>query len=174
MLTVLVDTSEKNPWAFSPGVLLAYANLASGDYTVEGLERVITLERKSLDDLANTLAHDRDRFFAEARRLQEYRYRAIIVEGDLRQILDGSFRSRMTPESLIGTCATFAIDYEIPVFFCSTRAAAALYAEKLLTRASRRWIVRRSRARRALTAPTPAAPTPRKKRATRARGKGAT
>jgi ERCC4-type nuclease len=58
---VLVDTREQLPLSFErfPNWIAGErrATLKTGDYTVEGMETALVLERKSLGDLIGTLMH---------------------------------------------------------------------------------------------------------------------
>jgi hypothetical protein len=59
---VVIDSREQAPLVFARLQSVA-GTLYSGDYSVLGLEDVLAVERKSLDDLANCcLASGRDRF----------------------------------------------------------------------------------------------------------------
>jgi ERCC4-type nuclease len=69
---VLIDTREKSPFNFS-----RFQNwiaeeksqtLKVGDYSVEGMETLLVLERKTLADLITTLIQHRERFFSPARK----------------------------------------------------------------------------------------------------------
>ena len=81
---VLVDTREQQPLSFERfGNWIQgerRATLSTGDYSVEGMESVITLERKSLIDLIGTLMHGRTRFLNECERMTQFRHRAILVD----------------------------------------------------------------------------------------------
>lgn len=66
--TLLVDDREQKPYQF-PGVDdVKTVRLPVGDYTYEGFEDQFAVERKTLDDLANSLSNDRLRFENEVRR----------------------------------------------------------------------------------------------------------
>lgn len=67
MPTLLVDSREQKPYQFA-GVDTEVATLNVGDYTYEGWSDTFAVERKSLDDLASSLGHDRTRFESEVRR----------------------------------------------------------------------------------------------------------
>ena len=56
------------------------ATLATGDYTVKGLEHVVAVERKSLPDLLGCIGRDHARFDREVLRLLAYPVRCLIVE----------------------------------------------------------------------------------------------
>ena len=98
---VLVDTREKEP-------LPLYANhpnwigeerrkaLKTGDYTVEGMEALLCLERKSLADLVACTVTYRRRFLASCSRLARFPWKAILIEATLEDI-KGGFRIIRNP-----------------------------------------------------------------------------
>jgi hypothetical protein len=56
------------------------ANLLWGDYSIRGLESVLSVERKSLQDLFGTLGAGRERFKKELEALASYAVAAIVIE----------------------------------------------------------------------------------------------
>lgn len=97
--TIVVDSREQKPFAFSGLVSDASegresitvdcvrAALPSGDYSLEGYESVIAVERKSPEDLFHSLGQERRRFKREIERLSTMRYAAVVVEADWLQTL---------------------------------------------------------------------------------------
>ena len=83
---VIIDSHELLPFDFSrfPNWIkdVKTQPLAAGDYTVEGMEDLLILERKSLVDLIGTVIQRRYRFIDLCERLAQYRWRAIIVEAN--------------------------------------------------------------------------------------------
>jgi ERCC4-type nuclease len=69
---VIVDTREKTPFSFTcHGNWIAGTvrrKLDAGDYSVEGMEALLALERKSLSDLITTLIQCRSTFLRECER----------------------------------------------------------------------------------------------------------
>jgi len=125
---VLVDTREQTP-------LPLYANhpnwiggerrvtLKTGDYTVEGMESLLSLERKNLADVvACTVAH-RERFIAACGRLARFRWKAILVEATLEDIKGGfepfGIPSDVHPNSVCGTLDAIEAKFGIPVIYTS-------------------------------------------------------
>lgn len=132
--TIVIDSREKLPWIFSPRVRTCAAALPAGDYSLLGFESSIAIERKSREDFVNTLGGGRERFLAELRKLEGYEFAAVVVESDLQPIVEGRFFSGMNPEAILGSVAMVVADFRVPVFFCSNRAAAQAFSEKLLAR----------------------------------------
>jgi len=97
--TVIIDQREKAPFSFTgiqsdadtkfaPLVIPTRLELlVTGDYTIEGFEPDITVERKSVADLIGTLTAGRDRFEDELSRAQEMKFAAVVVEGDWSAIM---------------------------------------------------------------------------------------
>ena len=78
---IVRDTREQRGWTFD-GLRVEVATLQTGDYSVRGLEQVVAIERKSHQDLYNTLAtvRSRARFARELERAKELRFFALVVE----------------------------------------------------------------------------------------------
>lgn len=122
----LVDTREQAPldlgqfdnW-FS-GVKTA--TLSTGDYSIEGMESLVCLERKSLNDLVVTLMHQRQRFFRELERMQSFAYRAILVEASYEDVKSPySFTSDVMahPNGVSGSLDALEVKFGIPVIYTS-------------------------------------------------------
>jgi ERCC4-type nuclease len=125
---VLVDTRERDPFPL-------YANhqnwiegekhlaLKTGDYSVEGMESVLSLERKSLADLVGCTVTDRQRFLAVCARLAQFRWKAILIEASLDDIKGGfeafDIPSGVHPNAVCGTLDAIEAKFGIPVIYTS-------------------------------------------------------
>jgi hypothetical protein len=67
MPRIVIDSREQLPYEF-PAQETVIERLDVGDYTYEGHEHEFAVERKSLNDLANSVGTDRNRFENEIRR----------------------------------------------------------------------------------------------------------
>jgi ERCC4-type nuclease len=135
---VVIDTREQTPWIFPDGVETVRGTLCSGDYSIEGAEEWVAVERKSLDDLVQSISRGRDRFWRELARLSRLRASAVVVENLLSAVMWWRYRSRMRPESVIGSCAAITYDYGIPVVWAGDRQSAAWWAVSFMRLAVRR------------------------------------
>jgi hypothetical protein len=61
--------------------------LPTGDYSLEGYESQIAVERKSLADLYGTISQGRDRFQRELERLDAMECAAVVIEAGWQHIL---------------------------------------------------------------------------------------
>lgn len=111
---VVIDSREQLPFAFAglrtdarEGnkpllVQTVRRGLSSGDYSIEGFEERVAVERKSAADLFSTLSTGRDRFTRELARLSRYDCAAVVVESSYRSLLlDPPARSQLSPRSVI-------------------------------------------------------------------------
>lgn len=151
---IIIDTREQTPlepWVFRKGerVILPTVRrlLETGDYSVEGAEGHVAIERKSIVDLASTLygsaetaagerAGHLDRFRAELLRMQPFARRWWLIEGspdELDMHIIDRFR-RINPASAHALVAAIACDYNIPVIWAGNRLRAAHFVGVTLGR----------------------------------------
>ena len=132
-MTIVIDTREQLPFEFSPEVDVVRATLRTGDYSLVGMDRV-AFERKSLDDLVNSVIHARKRFGAELRRLAVMNHRAVVVEAAVADVVNRRYRSEAHPNAVLAATNSIFIHYGVPVFFWGDRPHARLLLEDLLAR----------------------------------------
>ena len=101
-VVALIDSREQNALDLSP-LRTEQTTMATGDYTVRGLEHVVCIERKSLDDLLGVVGRDRPRFEREVQRLLSYPCRVLLIESTWAAIELGQWRGKITPEAVIGS-----------------------------------------------------------------------
>ncbi|HPQ70609.1 MAG TPA: ERCC4 domain-containing protein [bacterium] len=133
--TIIIDTREQIPYEFQ-GVMTERRALPAGDYSVEGMETSIAVERKSLDDFVKSVISDRRRFGLELTKLAEYAHSCVVVEGNLSDILSGSYRSGAHPASVFGALISIVVNKGIPVIPCSNRQIARAFTEHFLIAAA--------------------------------------
>jgi len=122
---VLVDTREKTPFDFGQFSNwigeVRRCKLTVGDYSVQGMEKILALERKTLSDLVTTVIHERPRFFRMCEKLSQYRWRALIIEAsyeDVKSPYDGDF-TMAHPNAVSGTLDALEARFGIPVIYTS-------------------------------------------------------
>ena len=103
---ILIDTREQLPLAF-PGFAAERATLTTGDYSCicEGvdLRGVVAIERKSVSDLLGCVGAQRERFERELVRLAQIRFRALVIEGTLIEVVDATAGRRLTSRQVLGS-----------------------------------------------------------------------
>ena len=130
-MIIVIDTREQAPLPFT--LPTERGTLATGDYSIKGLEDYIAIERKSIDDLVACLKNgNRERFERELSRGRSLDYFALVLECDLALLADHQYQSLMNPKSVIQSVITFSVRYKLPVFFCENRQYCARMVESLL------------------------------------------
>jgi ERCC4-type nuclease len=154
-VVAIIDTREQLPLALAP-LRVEAGTLATGDYSVKGLETVVTIERKSLPDLLGCVGTERERFDREIQRMLAYPCRAIVVEATWGDVEAGQWRNQVTPAAALGSLLGW-IAAGVPIVMAGDHARAGRFVAKLLyTAARRRW--RESRALIATVTGDPAEP----------------
>lgn len=125
---VLVDTREQQPlalWENHPNWIGGErrATIKTGDYTVEGMESLLALERKSLADVVGCIVAGRQRFIAACQRLSRFRWKAILIEATYEDIkcgwIDTDIQSEVHPNAVCGTLDAIEAKFGIPIIYTS-------------------------------------------------------
>jgi ERCC4-type nuclease len=146
--TILVDGREKAPYRFTglradkaqrcrPLIVpVEWSHLKTADYTVQGLEEVVCVERKSLADLYSTLGQHRERFEAEHQRMAEFRRACVVVEASwFEAITMPPEPSRLNPKTVFRTAISWHLRYGVPWFFCEDRRLSEVFTFRYLEKA---------------------------------------
>jgi len=129
---IVVDTREQLPlWKKD----VISKKLDVGDYSIEGYENKIAVERKSLSDLFGTLGGGHKRFKAELERAKSYDYFAIVIEGSFTNIMKkeypGSYHSKMEGYVILKILFTLHIKYGINIFMANNRVECKQYIKHI-------------------------------------------
>jgi DNA excision repair protein ERCC-4 len=135
---VVCDTREQHEWTFSPDIQVVSKALPAGDYSIQGHEKSISLERKTLSDLVNCLIHDRDRFFRELVKLKSYRRKAVVIEASVADVFEMRYKSEAHPYSILGAVQSFHMTFDIPFLWWHSREYAQWMGAKWLEQAAKR------------------------------------
>ena len=136
---IVVDTREQAPFTFqeiNPPPSIIYGGLRTGDYSIQGYELRIAIERKSLIDLFGSVGSGRKRFQREMERMACMEFGAVVCEADWLTILrQPPSQSRMNPKSVYATILAWMQRYHVHWIMCPNRA----FAEKTTYRMLERW-----------------------------------
>ena len=125
-MQILIDTREQRPLDFARYEAdVERATLATADYSLQGLETIVGIERKSESDLLGSLTQGRDRFERELARLRSYQLRAVVCETSWLLLARGEYRSRMPPHACLQSIIGLSLRYETPFLLVETQEAAA-------------------------------------------------
>jgi len=124
-LVILKDTRESVSTIYHfkqqkfKDVQMIKIKLPCGDFSVMGEECNIFVERKTTSDLCGSFTHDRDRFERMWVRAIDLRvkHKYLLIEGDMKEVLSGDYRSAVVPQSLIGSLMSWSMKYGFNWFF---------------------------------------------------------
>lgn len=150
---VAVDTREQAPWTFQQIVIekrlwlvkRVVQTLQTGDYSIQGQEQSLVIERKSAEDLVASVTAGNKRFRAEHERMRDVvkfgqpdgGFACVIVEGSLATIceqLDSEPGRRVTSETILGATASWPMRYQTPWFYAGDRRHAELLAMRIMVK----------------------------------------
>ena len=129
---ILIDSREQAPLLFA-NLTTERATLPTGDYSVKGFERDFSVERKSVEDLVQSLTHGRDRFSRELQRMRAFDFRRLLVVGTLADLEGHRYRSLASPQAVLGSLFAFEARFDVPVCFSASPEAAATLIERWAT-----------------------------------------
>lgn len=99
-LTAIVDTREQTPLRLL--IPTVRGTLQTGDYSLRGLEHMIAIERKSLQDLVQSCGRERERFDRCIDRLRTLPLGMLVIEGSESDIEEKLYRGDMHPNAILG------------------------------------------------------------------------
>lgn len=145
---VIKDTREQNGWFFSPYDKcqgMEVKTLHTGDYTIEGFEDVVCVERKGcVSEIAMNLGKKKNAFQAEMQRMKDYEFSFLICEFDMDDILkypEGSSvpkslrdKVKVTGKYILKCLMEFQVYYDTKIMLCGNKNNAFLVCNSLFKR----------------------------------------
>lgn len=140
--TIIIDSREQTPLVFDDLHIRGINKLETivhkldeGDYSIQGLENKVFIERKSIQDLYGTLFQGRERFERELDRVVEknYEYRYLIIESTpfgFAQYIE-YHRNPVQFNSAFSTLMSYAQRYNLKIRWCKTREGSSDYIARL-------------------------------------------
>ena len=127
---ILYDDREKNYWVLPWE--MKKKRLKVGDYTFEGYEDRVAIEKKSgiAELFKNLTAKERPRFVRMLKRLSKYEYKCIVVEDNLNNVYPiwhtirkKAPNMKLDPRAIYYWTARIVFDYKIPIIFTNSNTA---------------------------------------------------
>jgi ERCC4-type nuclease len=140
--TIIIDTREQQPWTFDNHIT-ANQKLDTGDYSIQGLEHLLAIERKkSVAEIANNISEKR--FVDVLERLSKIPYKFILLEFSLDDIYNFPIGSdipkklwpklKINPKYLLKYLTEIQINYGIHLVYCGSKENAEKMAESIIKR----------------------------------------
>jgi ERCC4-type nuclease len=118
---VLVDTREQYPFWFIRFrgwfERVIPRALSLGDYSVEGMENLCVVERKTLPDLVSSFTTERAAFIERLRKMSEVPNRLLVITAALSQVKSQYEHSRANPNRITQSLIAALAGLKIP-FLC--------------------------------------------------------
>ena len=145
---VIKDTREQNGWVFSQYDRcdgMEAGTLHTGDYTMQGFEDVVCVERKAcVSEIAMNLGRKKKAFHSEMERMKDYEFSFIICEFGMEDVLKYPEGSRVPREArssvrvsgkyLLKCFMEFQIWYDTKIIFCDNKSNAFLVCDSIFKR----------------------------------------
>lgn len=124
-MIILADALEQHPWEFSrPVKRVRFAPPDTGDYSVEGLERILRIEKKGCEELWQCLGSKREHFRGQLARMVQFPIRLLVIEGTLEDFSKRPLRSRLTWRAASSLLAHWTVEFGVPYWFLGRRSPA--------------------------------------------------
>lgn len=132
---IVADSREQAVYSW-PGTPCIRAALPAGDYSVQGLEDRVAIERKSLIDAYGTFGRGRDRFERELAKLAKLDFAAVVIEASMLEALTRPPPKvqKFTPKHFNRAVIAWAERFGVHFFYCDCRALAQRQTFILLER----------------------------------------
>jgi DNA excision repair protein ERCC-4 len=149
---VVVDNQEQLPYRFTgieqgnPSRLLVVRtitdrHLPTGDYSIQGFEDKICIERKSFSDWVGSIGGEHEREKRKAERMSSFEYAAYVIEADWETMVrKWPASSQNGPQVALGTIAGWSVNFGVHFFLLPSRRDSELWTFKLLAMFYRRKI----------------------------------
>jgi len=118
---IAIDTREQLRYQFD-GYESFRTTLATGDYSLEGFEDRLAVERKNHSDAWGCLTEGRKRFERCLERLSLLDRSAIVIESSMVEFVIPPLQvKRVNAATAMGSYISWSTKYRIPVFFAENR-----------------------------------------------------
>ena len=123
-MVIIADTREQLPFDFGPDVSVISRKLDTGDYSLDGYEGRITIERKRPGEMFSMCGGGRARFERELSRMQDINQahrdnRAIVViEGSSQMVMDAQGKyTKIKPATVMRSTRQWIVRYDVHFYF---------------------------------------------------------
>ncbi len=145
--TIIIDTREQIPWEFGYHNT-AKMKLDTGDYSIQGYEHIIAIERKkSVSELATNLSESRFKDVLE--RLSKIKHPYMVFEFDIDEVYRFPVGSdipkrlwdklRISGNYIVKRLIEIQLEHNIQIIFCGDASNAERYTVSLMKRIYERY-----------------------------------
>ena len=121
---IITDTRENCGYLFKnkeAEAKIVMKKLDVGDYSLEGYENEIVIERKRINELFGNFAGDRERFMREVERMEKIPYKFLLIEGSFRDLVEmKKLPGKVSIKLVVATLISLMIKHNIKVVFAGS------------------------------------------------------
>lgn len=131
-IVYLIDSREKLPLSI-PNSKKTY--LEYGDYSIKGLENIVSVERKSIQDWVSSITGQNRKNFENRieRAIKKLKFYAIVIDGSYSELGDSkNWFGDTKASSVKGTATKWIVKYSIPIIFSDSRENSSEIIQSLL------------------------------------------
>ena len=108
--------------------------LKVGDYTIQGMEEEVVVERKTVPDLVKSVIHEREDFIEKCERLKIFRKKCLVIEGSLSLVKTPYDETLAHPNAVLGSLLAMQERWDIPVYFLDDFLLAEEFVASMLSK----------------------------------------
>jgi len=120
-----IDTREQDPLfvkKLPKGLVVVRDTVKHGDYTIQGFEDKICIERKQLSDFMSYIGKERDRTKKKLEAMAGLWFKALVIEESEKNLLSPyQIYTQLTPEHVRGFLKSVQVRYGVHVYMNSKR-----------------------------------------------------
>lgn len=121
-LTVVRDTREQQAYTFNRKIPYMDKALKFGDYSIVGMEDMISIERKALSDFYGSITHGRDRLKKMFDRMQVAEFKALVIEAPEDMVMSPELSySNVKQHSIYATIVSLEVKHGIHIYYGSRK-----------------------------------------------------
>jgi ERCC4-type nuclease len=120
---LIIDTREQQPLFTAPptGLTIVRRKLDTGDYSVDGYEDALCVERKQNSDFYGYIGKERDRTVKKLEALSKMRFAALVIEETEARLFGVQRYTKLTHEHARGFLKMVEVKYGIHTLICHNR-----------------------------------------------------
>jgi DNA excision repair protein ERCC-4 len=136
--TIVIDSAEHMGYKFEGFTNWFFGTIRKrlpvGDYTLLGMEDEVAVERKTIQDLVNSIIQDRRDFIEKCQKLSTFKKKCLVIEGSLSSIKTPYEDSRAHPNAVLGSLLAAQERWDIPVYFLDDFLLAEEFVASMLSK----------------------------------------
>jgi len=121
----LFDNNKKSVWKNK--LRIVERSLKHGDYSIEGMENKVCIERKMVSDFISYVGKDRKNTDTKCEAMKSLLWKALVIESDRDSLFIPAFGSRVTCNQVYSFLVSRAVKYNMHIYIDNDRTNIEMY-----------------------------------------------